>query len=71
MKHADGGFAPSYNVQTTTAAEGKAIVSIEVTQAGNDFDQLQPAQAKRFPIGQYMQIMADPTGLFIASARVN
>jgi transposase len=43
MKHADGGFAPSYNVQTTTAAEGKAVVSIEVTQAGNDFEQLQPA----------------------------
>lgn len=43
MKHADGGFAPSYNVQTTTAAEGKALVSIDVTQAGNDFDQLQPA----------------------------
>jgi hypothetical protein len=43
MKQPDGGFAPSYNVQTTTAAEGKAIVSIEVTQAGNDFEQLQPA----------------------------
>lgn len=43
MKHPDGGFAPSYNVQTTTAAEGKAIVSIGVTQAGNDFEQLQPA----------------------------
>jgi transposase len=43
MKHADGGFAPSYNVQTTTAAEGKALVSIDVTQAGNDFGQLQPA----------------------------
>jgi transposase len=43
MKHADGGFAPSYNVQTTTAAEGKALVSIDVTQAGNDFEQLQPA----------------------------
>jgi transposase len=43
MKQPEGGFAPSYNVQTTTAAEGKAIVSIEVTQAGNDFEQLQPA----------------------------
>jgi transposase len=43
MKQPDGGFAPSYNVQTTTAAEGKAIVSLEVTQAGNDFDQLAPA----------------------------
>jgi transposase len=43
MKQPDGGFAPSYNVQTTTAAVGKAIVSLEVTQAGNDFKQLTPA----------------------------
>ena len=43
MKQPDGGFAPSYNVQTTTAAIGKAIVSLEVTQAGNDFEQLTPA----------------------------
>jgi transposase len=43
MKQPDGGFAPSYNVQTTTAAVGKAIVSLEVTQAGNDFEQLTPA----------------------------
>jgi len=43
MKQPDGGFAPSYNVQTTTAAVGKAIVSLNVTQAGNDFKQLTPA----------------------------
>jgi transposase len=43
MKQPDGGFAPSYNVQTTTAAVGKAIVSLQVTQAGNDFEQLTPA----------------------------
>jgi transposase len=43
MKQPDGGFAPSYNVQTTTAAVGKAIVSLDVTQAGNDFKQLTPA----------------------------
>jgi transposase len=43
MKQPDGGFAPSYNVQTTTAAVGKAIVSLDVTQAGNDFKQLAPA----------------------------
>lgn len=43
MKQPDGGFAPSYNVQTTTTAVGKAIVSIDVTQAGNDFKQLSPA----------------------------
>lgn len=43
MKQPDGGFAPSYNVQTTTTAVGKAIVSLEVTQEGNDFKQLTPA----------------------------
>jgi len=43
MKQPDGGFAPSYNLQTTTAAVGKAIVALEVTQAGNDFEQLTPA----------------------------
>jgi transposase len=43
MKQPEGGFAPSYNVQTTTAAVGKAIVSLQVTQAGNDFQQLTPA----------------------------
>lgn len=43
MKQPEGGFAPSYNVQTTTAAVGKAIVSLQVTQAGNDFEQLAPA----------------------------
>ena len=43
MKQPEGGSAPSYNVQTTTAAVGKAILSLEVTQAGNDFKQLAPA----------------------------
>jgi transposase len=43
MKQPEGGFAPSYNVQTTTAAVGKAIVSLQATQAGNDFEQLTPA----------------------------
>lgn len=43
MKQPEGGSAPSYNVQTTTAAVGKAIVSLEMTQAGNDFKQLAPA----------------------------
>lgn len=43
MKQPDGGFALSFNVQTTTAAVGKAIVSLDVTQDGNDFLQLTPA----------------------------
>jgi len=40
MKQADGGFAPSYNVQISTDAAKGIIVGVDVTQAGNDCDQL-------------------------------
>jgi transposase len=40
MKQADGGFAPSYNVQISTDAANGIIVAVDVTQAGNDCDQL-------------------------------
>jgi transposase len=40
MKQADGGFAPSYNVQISTDAAKGIIVAVDVTQAGNDCDQL-------------------------------
>jgi len=40
MKQADGGFAPSYNVQICTDAAAGIIVGVDVTQAGNDCDQL-------------------------------
>jgi len=40
MKQADGGFAPSYNVQICTDATAGIIVGVDVTQAGNDCDQL-------------------------------
>lgn len=40
MKQADGGFAASYNVQITTDAGHGIIVGVDVTQAGNDCDQL-------------------------------
>ena len=43
MKQADGGFAPSYNVQISTDAAHGIIVGVEVTQAGNDCDQLEDA----------------------------
>jgi transposase len=42
MKQADGGFAPSYNVQLNTDAANGVIVAMEVVQAGNDFEQLKP-----------------------------
>lgn len=40
MKQADGGFAPSYNVQICTEASNKIIVAVEATQAGTDHDEL-------------------------------
>jgi transposase len=43
MKQADGGSAPSYNVQISTDAAHSVIVGIDVTQAGNDYRQLIPA----------------------------
>ena len=43
MKQAQGGFAPSYNTQISTDTSHGVIVDVEVTQAGNDYDQLLPA----------------------------
>jgi len=41
MKQSDGGFAPSYNLQISTEASHGIIVAVDVTQAGNDYDQLE------------------------------
>ena len=43
MKQADGGCAPNYNAQICTDGAHGIIVDVEVTQAGNDFQQLLPA----------------------------
>jgi transposase len=43
MKQADGGSAPSYNVQISTDAAHSVIVGIDVTQSGADYGQLIPA----------------------------
>jgi len=40
MKQPDGGFAPSYNVQINTDAAHGLIVAVDVTQAGNDLNEL-------------------------------
>jgi transposase len=45
MKHADGSWSPSHNVQVTTDAKEKVIVEVSVTQDGNDMHQLLPAVA--------------------------
>ena len=46
MKQAEGGSAPSYNVQISTDAAHSLIVGIEVTQAGSDYQQLTPAMER-------------------------
>jgi transposase len=43
MKHADGGWSPSYNVQVTTEAKSRMIVGIGVTAAANDTHELMRA----------------------------
>jgi transposase len=43
MKHADGSWAPSYNVQVSTEAQSRMIVAIGVTTAANDTQELMPA----------------------------
>jgi transposase len=46
MKHADGSWAPSYNVQVSTEAQSRMIVAIEVSTAANDLHELIPAVEK-------------------------
>jgi len=43
MKQADGGSAPSYNVQLTTDAAHGLVVGVDVVQSGSDYRQLTPA----------------------------
>lgn len=43
MKHADGSWAPSHNVQVVTDAQEKVIVEVSVTGEANDKQQLIPA----------------------------
>jgi transposase len=46
MKQAEGGSAPSYNVQISTDAAHSLVVGIDVTQAGSDYQQLTPAMER-------------------------
>jgi transposase len=43
MKHSDGGWAPSYNVQISTETKNRIIVGIRVSQQANDTHELIPA----------------------------
>jgi hypothetical protein len=46
MKQADGGYAPSYNVQISTDATQKVIVGVGVSESGSDYGELVPAEEK-------------------------
>ena len=46
MKHPDGGWAPSYNVQVSTEAKSRIIVGVGITTAANDTQELMPALEK-------------------------
>jgi len=46
MKQADGGYAPSYNVQLSTEASHRVIVGADVSQSGSDYVHLIGAVAQ-------------------------
>jgi len=46
MKHPDGGWGPSYNVQVSTERQSRMIVGIGVSTAANDTQELMPALEK-------------------------
>jgi transposase len=61
MKQADGGYAPSYNVQLSTEASHKVIVGTGVSQSGNDYGELPGGVARvRENLGaQPQQVVTD------------
>lgn len=55
MKNGQGGFAPSYNVQSVVDGANKIVLDVEVTQEASDQQQLLPALERmqaQFPVGQ-------------------
>lgn len=50
MKTGQGGYAPSYNVQSVTDAAHKIVVDVEVTQQASDQQQLAPALERLAPL---------------------
>lgn len=60
MKTADGGWAPSYNVQICTDATAGMIIDVAAVQAGNDRDQLDPAMERvEQRVGRPIQTIVD------------
>lgn len=46
MKHGDGGFAPSYNVQLSTDAENDIVMNVDISQSASDAGELTGNMAK-------------------------
>jgi transposase len=62
MKMPNSGFSPAYNVQFASECKSKAILGVQVVQAGHDYGQLAPMQ--RQLIRRYgkaaPELLADP-----------
>lgn len=61
MKHPDGSWAPSYNVQVTTEERSRLVVGVAVTSDANDARQLLPAleRAEKMTGTKPRQIVGD------------
>lgn len=70
MKQAEGGSAPSYNVQISTDASHSLIVGIDVTQAGSDYQQLEPAMERLEQTHQRMPDQVVVDGGYISSDNI-
>jgi hypothetical protein len=46
MKMPDGGFAPAYNVQLAQDTASRAVVGVDVTTQGTDYEQSEPMRAQ-------------------------
>lgn len=60
MKHADGSWSPSYNLQLTTEGQSRMVVSVGVTDEANDMHQLVPA------LERVKEILGEPPEKLIA-----
>jgi transposase len=62
MKNGQGGFAPSYNVQSVVDGAHKILLDVEVTQAAGDQQQLRPALERlqaQWPAGEKATVIVD------------
>lgn len=59
MKNGQGGFAPSYNVQSVVDAANKIVVNVAVTQSAGDQQQLGAALARVGPLKPQTQVLVD------------